>query len=173
MSKTFEQWFEATSMDCMLQKYSLEQLLKKAFDAGVKSNSGVSQEEINKSLDEYYSVKPAKPPKIVYPDGDIQSVEIKFANKRSVSHNSIENAESIVMYWAAIPYVGEFLTMKWVGNFTLLVNVDTTKSTSDDIGARNILELLYNYLENGTPLRKNGTRAVDKAGEVKSIVGYE
>lgn len=110
---------------------------------------------------------------IVYPEGDIYRVRVVFSEK--VSKDAVE---AVIEYWASIPYVGEFLGVDWErgdsGNPIAVIHVDTTKSTSDDIGGRRILELLNQFLKEGTPQRKTKgmTRAVNGVGDVvRCIIG--
>ena len=95
---------------------------------------------------------------IVY-DVDYLSYATEIWFLRKLSHSEMEQVEGIINYWSSIPYVsteGNY-GIEWAtrnGMSRCLINIDFTKSSSDDYGARNILELLAEWVENGTPERK-------------------
>lgn len=73
--------------------------------------------------------------------------------------------EGVARYWGNIPYVtyeGIYGT-KWfeysdLKQSKIRISVDFTKSASDDIGYREVLEKLADWVENGTPVRKDKTQ---------------
>ena len=87
--------------------------------------------------------------------------EIWFPRHLTISE--MEMVESIINYWSAIPYVsyeGNY-GIEWHrtnGMNNALISIDFTKSSSDDYMAREILEKLALWIENGTPVKKNGTQ---------------
>lgn len=103
---------------------------------------------------------------IVYPNDYYQSVKIKF--KRKLSESEMDQVKNIVSYWGNISYVGEVLSINFVNSSYLNVDVDGTKTTSDDMYQRKPLELLNEFITNGTPIRKtkNNTRAYEGLGKV-------
>jgi hypothetical protein len=87
-------------------------------------------------------------------------VEVTFP--RVLEYKEQLTAQNIASYWGNIPYVtteGIYdveWKNKWRGEFpksVMTISIDFTKSASDDIGGRDVLELLAGYLENGTAVR--------------------
>ncbi len=97
---------------------------------------------------------------IYYPSNplDIRQVVVSFC--RPVSKDAVED---IAEYWGSLPYVGEFSGVDFMDG-KAYINVDVSKTRSHNVSQRCILELLFNFLEEGTPMRKDGTRAVDGFG---------
>lgn len=98
----------------------------------------------------------------------IKRIFVKFT--KPVSKDA---ADAIVNYWASIPYVGKLSDIDWVKG-SMIVWLDASQSRSHDIESRKILELLLNYLEDGTVLRTDNTRQYNGFGKnaVVSIIGY-
>jgi hypothetical protein len=112
---------------------------------------------------------------ITYPEDGaeyINRVAIKFSKLGSIS-----SVESIIDYWAALPYVGKVTDIAWsTRSKTCTIDLDVNESKSSNINARNILETLCTFLTEGTPKRKTqgNTRAFNGLGDVViSIEGVE
>lgn len=103
---------------------------------------------------------------IVYPNDYYQSVTVKF--RRKLSDSEINQVKNIINYWGNIGYVGEVLSIDFVNPSYVNIDVDGTKTTSDDMYQRKPLELLNEFITNGTPIRKtkNNTRAYEGLGKV-------
>lgn len=108
---------------------------------------------------------------IIYPLAGASSIRrIKIDFNKPVSKDAVE---SLVKYWGEIPYTGKYSGVDFIGG-SAIVKIDVSQTRSHDVASRNILELLCDFLENGTPVRKrDNTRAINGLGEgsVKSIVG--
>lgn len=99
--------------------------------------------------------------KIIYDATDLSyQVEVRFP--RLLKGNERLMAENIAKYWGNIPYVTTegVYNVEWknkrrgeLSNSVMILDIDFTKSASDDIGGRDVLELLAEYLENGTAVR--------------------
>lgn len=116
-----------------------------------------------------FDIWPSEPmPVVQYPPvdpNDIDMVEIVFDGP--ISKDRVEN---IIKYWGSLPFVGEYERTDWVnGKARIYVNVN--KSASHNPQGRRILELLAEYLTEGTPLRKtDGARAFNGLGDVVEYV---
>ena len=73
--------------------------------------------------------------------------------------------EGVARYWGNIPYVTyegiygtEWFEYPDLKQSKIRIQVDFTKSASDDIGFREVLEKLADWVENGTPARKDKTQ---------------
>ena len=84
--------------------------------------------------------------RVVYPADvyGMDSIEITFSER--VSKDAVESA---IEYCYAIPYFGELLNIAWKSATECVVSCDTTKSRSDDVGARNLLDELKATIEDG------------------------
>ena len=92
------------------------------------------------------------------------SYEVVVHFHKSLTSKEEEKVESIVKYWGAIPYVGELLGAVKFVNLKANIPIDLTKSSSDDIGAREPFKLLANWIKDGTKKRKDGSRAIEGIG---------
>ena len=91
------------------------------------------------------------------------AVDILF--HRILTVNERIAVEGVARYWGNIPYVTvegiygtEWITSHDVNQCRIRIQVDFTKSASDDIGGREVLEKLADWVTNGTPLRRDNTR---------------
>ena len=90
------------------------------------------------------------------------SYQVEVTFPRTLDYGEQLTAQNIAGYWGSIPYVTQEgvdsveWKNRWRGEFpksVMLIHIDFTKSASDDIGGRDVLELLADYLENGTAVR--------------------
>jgi len=109
---------------------------------------------------------------ISYEEADL-SYQTQIIFPRLLTINEAETVESIIEYWSHIPYVsveGHY-GVEWLRlpkNSAVVINIDFTKSASDDYLGREILEKLAEWMTEGTPIRKDNTRKYD--GVVKPLV---
>jgi len=87
--------------------------------------------------------------------------EVEVVLPRLLSTNEETEVNGIIEYWSHLPYVSvegnygiEWKKYKNKDRQKVIISIDFTKSASDDYGARQILELLGEYIMNGTPYRK-------------------
>jgi len=96
-------------------------------------------------------------------DVDFLSYQTEIWFPRALDHKEREAVEGIINYWSAIPYVsveGNYGII-WGGAQNLsrcVIDIDFTKSASDDYIAREILEKLADWIENGTPVKRDHTQ---------------
>lgn len=110
-----------------------------------------------------YKKEKLKDARIIYPEGGAKNIAyLNITFNKKVSKDTVEN---LVNYWGAIKYVGKLGGLDWADN-ELIVHLDIKKSTSRNINKRNILELLMELLEGGTPKKKNGTKTFQGLGNV-------
>lgn len=89
--------------------------------------------------------------------------EVEVVFPRFLRPDEQEQVEGIINYWSAIPYVsseGNY-GIEWarsVGKYKAIISIDFTKTASDDIGAREVLEKLGDWIWHGTPIRKKNGR---------------
>lgn len=113
-----------------------------------------------------------KDARVKYPKSganSICSIEVIFTRKVSK-----DRAEKIIEYWNKIPYISGVEETNWQNN-DLILYFNPKKSKSKDLDKRNILELLLDFLENGTMPKKDGTKTLEGLGEntVKEIGGFD
>lgn len=133
--------------------------LRVAFNAGIELAGKTSQEKI---LAESFKQQSTTPEVIYSERGEFYEVRVTF--NRSLSYNEKLQVGNVIEYWGSIPYCGEYLGIEWLNNHVALVSQDITKSASDDWGCRNVLELLLEYLQNGTPIRTTNKSGVNTKG---------
>lgn len=91
------------------------------------------------------------------------SYEVQIIFPKLLDSVQKERVENIITYWSHIPYVtteGHY-GIEWDmprENSVALISIDFTKSASDDYGAREILEKLADWVENGTPVKADRTQ---------------
>ena len=94
-------------------------------------------------------------------DSDLLAYATEVVFPGSLTNAETKDVENIINYWSSIPYVsveGNY-GIQWDKNLKkCMISIDFTKSASDDYVARGILEKLADWLENGTPVKKDGTR---------------
>ena len=90
------------------------------------------------------------------------SYQVEVTFPRLLEYGEQLTAQNIAGYWGSIPYVTQegIYSVEWKNKWrgessksVMIIDVDFTKSASDDIGGRDVLELLAGYLENGTAIR--------------------
>lgn len=90
------------------------------------------------------------------------SYQVEVTFPRLLEYGEQLTAQNIAGYWGSIPYVTQegIYSVEWKNRWrgessksVMVIDVDFTKSASDDIGGRDVLELLAGYLENGTAVR--------------------
>lgn len=107
---------------------------------------------------------------------DYEATDLSYQTQiifpRVLSLDEKEQVENIINYWSKIPYVsveGNY-GIEWArikNNSIVTVDIDFTKSASDDYMAREILEQLAEWIWQGTQIRRDNTRAVD--GVIKPL----
>lgn len=99
---------------------------------------------------------------IEYDNTDL-SYQTEIVFPRILALEEKEQVENIINYWSHIPYVsveGNY-GMEWKtinGRNAIKIEIDFTKSASDDYGAREILEKLAEWVWKGTPVRTDHTQ---------------
>ena len=92
--------------------------------------------------------------------------EVEVVFSRHLNLYEQEQVENIINYWSALPFVSVEGNngIKWLNNnnHRVIINIDFTKSASDDISNRKVLEQLGEWIWQGTPIRK---RTGDKKWE--------
>lgn len=87
-------------------------------------------------------------------------VQVVFPH--NISNAVKKKVEAIINYWGHIAYVSTegVMGITWPLNYMAIIDIDFTKSASDDYLYREPLELLAEFIENGTPMRsqRNMTR---------------
>lgn len=97
------------------------------------------------------------------------SYQVEVIFPRVLSRNEEISIENIINYWSAIPYVsveGNY-GMSWGKKYNMsfiLIEIDFTKSASDDYISREVLEKLAEWIRNGTPERRDRTRKHESLG---------
>lgn len=101
------------------------------------------------------------------------SYQTEIIFPRVLGYKEKLEVENIINYWSHIPYVsieGNY-GMEWKKvrkNSIAVIEIDFTKSASDDYGAREILEKLADWVENGTPVKKDNTQKYK--GVIKPLI---
>ncbi len=175
---TFDEYFN--TMDTKYFTKAWKEYIHEAFTAGYSQGLQDAAKNMTDAINKYNfrdstkldlitSTKKITSAEVIYPpNGEFYNVLIIF--NRFLTHKEQDQIENIVKYWGAIPYCGEYLGGIWYNHYTLDISQDITKSTSDDWGGRNVLELLLDYLQNGTPIRTSN-RAGDKTKGTRAING--
>lgn len=108
-------------------------------------------------------------PPIRYNRYPIRRVEVRFTEK--VSKDTVE---AIFDYLADIGFWGKYEGTGWLPNGKVAIAlIDFSKSISSDYLKHKPLEMIYEYLMNGTPKRvtMGNTRALQGVGFVEYVVG--
>ena len=85
--------------------------------------------------------------------------EVAVVFPRMLQTDECDQVNNIIDYWSALPFVsveGNY-GVTWIQTkkkSIAMINIDFTKSASDDYGAREILEQLGEFIWKGTPMRK-------------------
>ncbi len=145
------------------------------FTAGEQNIKNNMMDYISRAQEKLLDSTPKVPQVIYPPNGEFYSVLVTFS--RELSYEEKNRAQDIAEYWGSIPYCGENFGCAW-SLYVLEISQDITKSTSDDWGSRNVLELLLDYLQNGTPVRTSnragsktkGTQAINGLGNIVSKI---
>ncbi len=97
------------------------------------------------------------------------AVDILFP--KVLNNKERDAVEGVARYWGNIPYVTvegiygtEWFYYKDAKECKIRIQVDFTKSASDDIGGREVLEKLAEWVTNGTPKRRDNTSKEEGVG---------
>jgi hypothetical protein len=100
------------------------------------------------------------PPKdyetIIDYDDQRLSYQVRVDFPRGLKRNEQELVEGIINYWSALPFVsveGNY-GIDWPFVNVAIIDIDFTKSASDDYMSHEILEKLAEWIWQGTPIRK-------------------
>jgi len=121
-----------------------------------------SPENIRKRLIDGFTMTKNYETKVWY-DAVGLSYQTEIIFPEILSQSEMEQVDNIITYWSHIPYVsveGNYgIGWKIVrDNSIAIIEIDFTKSASDDYGAREILEKLADWVENGTPVKADRTQ---------------
>jgi hypothetical protein len=100
---------------------------------------------------------------IIQYDNTELSYQTQIVFPRILNLDEKEQVENIINYWSHIPYVsveGNY-GMEWKtenSRNAITIEIDFTKSASDDYGAREILEKLAEWVWKGTPVRTDNSQ---------------
>lgn len=102
-------------------------------------------------------------------DVALLSYQVEVLFPRVLNRDEQINVEDIINYWSAIPYVSTEGNdgMSWgrtKGLNFVKIEIDLTKSASDDYRSREILEKLAEWIWKGTPERRDRTRKHESLG---------
>jgi hypothetical protein len=135
-------------------------------------NMFTDQDE-NPSIGNIYYLNNSYETEIDY-DADHLAYKTQVCFPRLLSKDEKEVVENIIDYWSAIPFVsaegnyGIEWTRKARQSFAT-IDIDFTKSTSDDYGAREILEKLAEWIWHGTPVKRDNTRTIEGVEKPVSV----
>ena len=156
-----EKYIEETGQQVQYLKWvekTLQKVLTDESEPAEKSPRDVAE----RIIDQYNSMSIPIKTEIDYDAEDLgYRTEIIFPKLLDIVQK--EEVENIIEYWSNIPYVtteGNYGTEWFVvrDNTVVLINIDFTKSASDDYMAREILEKLADWVTFGTPKRKDKTQ---------------
>ncbi|MFA6570177.1 MAG: hypothetical protein WCT77_02970 [Bacteroidota bacterium] len=91
-------------------------------------------------------------------DNQNLNYQVRVDFPRLLSLNERKQVEDVINYWSKLPFVSVEGNdgIQWItniGNYAI-IDIDLTKSASDDYMAHEILEKLAEWIWQGTPLRK-------------------
>jgi hypothetical protein len=111
-------------------------------------------------------------PRIIYPKNHYNYIDLEF---KSNLYSNLHAIRKTIDYWGKIPYIGRVGSIYMKNYKTITVIVAEEDSASSDPRKYKPLELLADFIENGTPVRKtvNNTRACEPiADKLVRIEGF-
>jgi hypothetical protein len=123
-------------------------------------------------ISKYISVQPKV--NVFYPPTDQPYRIIVVTFKKNLSEKEVKKVYGIFKYFGELKFLGKYNGVSITSRRTGIIFMDESLSNSSNPRSHEPLETLLEFLVNGTPIRKDNTRAHEGIGPlVQSIVAQD